>query len=73
LNVILIGVESSIRGNLRNAFLAVMASGIQDRLAKEKNQNPQGQMPENSDLQQEIASLKKSIETLQEVLERKKD
>ena len=56
-----------------NVFLAVMTSGIQDRLAKEKNQKPQGPMPENSDLQQEIASLKQSIETLREALERKKD
>ncbi|MFM7724586.1 MAG: ion transporter [Bacteroidota bacterium] len=56
-----------------NVFLAVMTSGIQDRLAKEKNQKPQSPMPENSDLQQEIASLKQSIETLREALERKKD
>ncbi|MBM3164747.1 MAG: hypothetical protein FJZ80_04730 [Bacteroidetes bacterium] len=73
LNVVLIGIESSNRGNIRNTFLAVMTSGIQDRLAKEKNQKPLGQMPENSNLQQEIASLKKSIKTLQEVLGRKKD
>ena len=56
-----------------NVFLAVMTSGIQDRLAKEKNQKPQGQMQENSDIHQEIASLKKSIEALREALERKKD
>jgi voltage-gated sodium channel len=56
-----------------NVFLAVMTSGIQDRLAKEKNQKPQGQMSENSDIQQEIASLKKSIEALREALDRKRD
>ncbi len=56
-----------------NVFIAVMTSGIQDRLAKEKTQKPQGPIPENSDLQQEIASLKQSIEMLRETLERKKD
>ena len=56
-----------------NVFIAVMTSGIQDRLAKEKTQKPQGPIPENSDLQQEIASLKQSIEMLRENLERKKD
>ena len=54
-----------------NVFLAVMTSGIQDRLAKEKNQKSQGSIPENSDLQQEITALKKSIDSLREALESK--
>ena len=54
-----------------NVFLAVMTSGIQDRLVKEKNQKPQGQKTENSDLQKEISALKKSIESLREALDEK--
>lgn len=54
-----------------NVFIAVMTSGIQDRLVKEKNQKPQGQKTENSDLQKEISALKKSIESLREALDEK--
>jgi voltage-gated sodium channel len=54
-----------------NVFLAVMTSGIQDRLAKEKNQKPQEHMMEISELQKEITALKRSIESLREALDKK--
>lgn len=54
-----------------NVFLAVMTSGIQDRLAKEKNQKPQEHMMEISELQKEITALKRSIELLREALDKK--
>lgn len=54
-----------------NVFLAVMTSGIQDRLAKEKTQKPQEHKMEISELQKEITALKKSIDSLREALNKK--
>jgi len=54
-----------------NVFLAVMTSGIQDRIAKEKQQK-QENSPTEKGLKSEIEALKKSIDALRKEMEKGK-